>query len=384
MASGDVTLNSDDIDETIAMNPDPTANTNSTVSNDDSSSFCQKFATVLQGITHLKNSKSLSKVLCELQSSMVKQSERIAELEAQNLVLQQWRESCVPSSSPVANLSYAAAAKRSAKTALAIPVPVRIAPILPTESSAATKGLLKNEVASTGICVKGVKEVGNGNISVLCSTQSDANALKEKISNSTTIKVVDLPKSPPAFSFCVPDKIETTDDAALVAVLRNKNSNVFSPAPEDGTDDPLKVVHKHSAKNGKGTVVIIRISPRDYDALKRAKRIFLSWECVSIREMPATKQCRNCLRFGHKAEVCRFKIEGAKAKRCPSCPANHDDCKLENPTCTNCLTANNVASNKKWSNWKVLDTNHRADSKQCPSFKKALEEARLFVDYGHD
>ena len=340
-------------------------------------SLCQKFSELIQGVSRVKNNKHLNNIICDLQEHMFKLSERVAELEAQQSIYRQWQESLV-SGAHTASKTYAAVAKLPPK----IPTPVRIVSNNSHDSSVATKGLLKAGIASSDINIKGIRELKDGAISVLCNSLADASNLKAKISTCANLKLVDLQKSQPAFSFCVPDKLDACDDTALINVLRSKNPNIFSPAPENSADQ-LKIAHKRDARNGKGTVVVIRVPPSDYASLHKTKKIFLNWECVSIRELPPSKQCRNCLRFGHKASVCRYLVNGTKLSRCPSCTDHHADCNSNSPVCAICQDANTKASAKGW-NTRKLDTNHRADSKSCPSFKRAIEEARLRVDYGQD
>lgn len=355
--------------------------------------FTDKVAFLLRATQRVRTG-NVQETILALQEEMMADKRRIAELEAANEVYKDW-------SSKFSKETYASMATKNMKdrsltchgehhisAPAPAPTPV-IVQVFPSQESMesvtnsnTTRQVLKNKVNAKNVNIKGIRSIKNNGVSVLCDTKEDAEKLKQKITHCPELKTIIPEKRKPVFSMFVPDVEEATENSELISTIRDKNKDVFTPLSE-GEDDLLQVIHKHPGRF-KGTVVFLQIPPKDYDRVKQAGRLNLSWDCAPLREQPPTKQCYKCQHFGHRFGICEYKIDDTAAYRCAKCSGNHDTktCSSETHKCANCTDSNARAVAKKWKNWTVLNTSHRADSPECPCFKKAMNDASLHYDYG--
>ena len=84
------------------------------------------------------------------------------------------------------------------------------------------------------------------------------------------------------------------------------------------------------------------------------KRICINFERVRVVEYIQIVRCFKCQQFGHRSNNCE------KEQVCPKCAGNHTEreCKSLEIKCNNCYFGE-----------AELDTNHRADSIDCESYK---------------
>ena len=227
-------------------------------------------------------------------------------------------------------------------------------------------------IAKTRVCVKSVKNIRGAGVSVLCESETDVNNLsKEIIQKHKDDLIITKPKKKfPAFSFFLTgvdhDFTEISED--LIA----KNELPDEP-------NSIKIVHHYKTRNG-NTIVIVEVSPNTYRHIVNKKyMLFLGWSYVHLRERDYVMQCFMCQRYGHKASNCHYEVNKNPAVRCKQCGSNHEHTNCQLPaSCCNCNEYNKIATQRRWD---LIDTNHAADFKLCPSRIKAIHRAKQYVQY---
>lgn len=295
-----------------------------------------------------------------------------------------------------APLSYAArtALPPHAKPDRVVPVPVVIRPTTEGTTVAQAAHVFDRRVDTMGIRMVG-RRVSNrdGNVTALCASTQEANALCTRIDSCEELKAVVPKRKPPAVTFHTRYVADTADKKQLVSIIRRNNPEVFSPIP-DGEGETMKILNVRDPfhRNLGGKVVTLSVPPRDFLALKNAGAIFLRHERVRTKVQYAMRQCHRCLGYGHAAFKCTQFTGDSNEQICPFCSAVFD---RANPhvcaakkdksarTCHNCTTRNSHAVANNW-RCQPLPVNHSALCREaCPLFRKVNRDAELLIDYGN-
>jgi hypothetical protein len=104
-------------------------------------------------------------------------------------------------------------------------------------------------------------------------------------------------------------------------------------------------------------------------------KVFLGYQRIRVEDANPLLQCFHCLGFSHSANRC-IKKENTKPK-CPHCAGDHmyRECtKKAPPSCVNCLQQNEKSDKKN-------SSNHQANDKNCPIYRRMLQFAQQKVEY---
>lgn len=142
---------------------------------------------------------------------------------------------------------------------------------------------------------------------------------------------------------------EKLEDAHLDPATKTLLEGILSK-----TDVEVRVIRKIETKMGKVNWLL------DIDAdckkvLLNMKRICVDYERYRVVEFVSITRCFKCQKYGHMANNCDGETQ------CVKCAGNHllRDCKSETIRCANCYHSEADG-----------DCAHRADSADCPEFKK--------------
>lgn len=115
----------------------------------------------------------------------------------------------------------------------------------------------------------------------------------------------------------------------------------------------FRIVRKIETRAGKVNW-LVDVDQETKAGLLLRKRICIDYERYRVVEHVNIIRCFKCQEFGHMSGRCQGE------QRCLKCSGSHgiQDCKAKQDQCPNCYFAG-----------KDLETDHRADSPNCPSFK---------------
>jgi hypothetical protein len=236
------------------------------------------------------------------------------------------------------------------------------------KSSEATKQYVKEKVKKGNFAIKSVKTITGNGISILCRSKEEAKELHNQLTEECRELVSKQPQlRDPRFSFFLPGVDYDIVDIKEEIVKKNPTIR----------ENDIELTNLTKTKNG-NTIAYVNTKPDAYRVIKEyGFRLYVYFECVNLRKMPATSQCFNCGRFGHNSKKCLFTLNDNPAKQCLRCGENHTYLGCTNaPKCSNC---NHKNANTKNDN--LLKVDHSANDPNCPCFKRAMKQAELQINY---
>lgn len=131
---------------------------------------------------------------------------------------------------------------------------------------------------------------------------------------------------------------------------------------------------KPKSQNGL-TNYILETSGTLRSYLIEKEKINIGFNRVRVEDAIPLTQCFHCLKFGHTALKCLSKDKSAT---CLHCAKDHEwkECPNKNSEekCSNCIYQNTTFK-------MTLNTNHKANDKNCTYFKKMMYIAQSRIDY---
>lgn len=228
-----------------------------------------------------------------------------------------------------------------------------------------TTGIKQNFKPSTeGIRIKNMVQTTKG---VIIQTQSVEEAKKfrdsENIKNLGADVRIPNKRQPRVIIYDVP--VEYTQEL-LSETFWRLNARELGNAGHT-----FKPIFKTGPKGGNSTHWVAEVSPKVWKEIMKEGRVFLEYQSCNARNWLATTRCNKCQAFGHSKDHCKARI--ANCAHCAAGTHETQNCPNTNlpPKCINCARTEREA-------------NHRADFKDCPSYKRELERLDARTDYGND
>lgn len=225
-----------------------------------------------------------------------------------------------------------------------------------------------------------IKDIHSNGVSILCRNREEVQILKEIIDNEQKDKLrTNIPvKRNPTFTMLLTGKGYSLEEVQEDLIVKNDELT-------DNDPTGVKLVHKSETRNG-NTIISMQVTGKVYQQLRNSDfKIYYGMQRVSLREQEPILQCFNCFRFGHKSTNCRLQDSGQPASRCRQCAKSFlkgSKCPWHGTNtsvcCANCSTHNNY--NKQGTTPK-LDTGHAATDSKCQLRQKAIQKAKLLINY---
>lgn len=126
------------------------------------------------------------------------------------------------------------------------------------------------------------------------------------------------------------------------------------------------------AKREDGTL-IVEVDAATHEEMLKNEKINIGWRKCHVVNYINVKRCYNCWGFYHIVENC------TRPLTCSKCADYHkvNDCKTKKERCVNCMYKNKTYNLK-------INEQHSALSRECPTFKKVLEEEKKKVRWKND
>lgn len=201
--------------------------------------------------------------------------------------------------------------------------------------------------------ISNVKDIPNGGLAINCKNSSESIKLQEEASKhlgddyTVIIPVVKKPK----IKLCGMNEMFSADE--MCERIKEQNYEL--------SNCDINVISVFENKKRHTYDAIVELDDEHFDKVMQSKKILIGWNSCHIEEYINVKRCFKCCGYNHKSNDCKNKLS------CLKCGGEHkiNECKADHFKCVNC----SVVVNK----WRVkLDTNHPANSKQCPVYKKKI------------
>ncbi len=271
------------------------------------------------------------------------------------------------------------AAKPKSKSA---PPKQQEAPLIlaPLENTTANVVDLADESLDVGFTrVNRVRKTKNGNLLVVAGSNTDKEALKERLlsSNITTKYTIRDPKkrSPRLLISDISPMIPTDND--LLQEIHQQNSHINAAMNyEDFTQQCKVVFHPRPDRSGYKSVVV-EVPPTLRTILLSAP-LYTKWQVLPIQDYILITRCFRCQGLGHRTEKCPHK--NSTCSHCATEGHDYNNCPTKNDSktakCTNCTRHNSLPGARH------VDTKHQAHSNQCPELRRYKESIFNTTNYG--
>lgn len=237
---------------------------------------------------------------------------------------------------------------------------------------------------------KDVLTTQRGQIILKMKTREEAESLRDTLEKDEPLKkqvkinipvrrrerVLLLNVDPELGEDVVMDSIRRSLEESVVdkGVVRGLSEKLKNPSLDKSTRNALlelyrethldfDVVRRIKTKMGRVNW-LIDIDERGRDWLISQRRICVDFDRYRVVNYVNIIRCFKCQEYGHYANSCRG------ALKCAKCADTHNikDCKSESVRCANCYFQEGS-----------IDSEHRADSPQCPSFNRYRESVLPIV-----
>lgn len=147
-----------------------------------------------------------------------------------------------------------------------------------------------------------------------------------------------------------PDVEEDSVRGSLSGFLRSEG---YVGGENDDDAESFEIVKQIQTRSGKVNW-LVGVEKDISEVLIKKKRICIDMERYRVVHFIPIIRCFNCQSFGHTAMKC------GKDTKCVRCAGSHTlkDCSVTEVACSNCLFSEDTD----------IDSSHRADSPDCPSF----------------
>lgn len=254
-------------------------------------------------------------------------------------------------------MSYAQKVKASKNNAVVI-----VKPKKSVQKSDQTKQEIKNKIDPASIKIDKVRNMPDGGVAFECANSNMCEELKkvavEKMGEDYIVETPEL-KLP---MMKIIDITDDYSDEEIVHKLKKQNKEIIENAK-------IKVIYK--TKSGPIYFsAIVEIDAESFEKCMSAGRLNIGWDHCKVFEYLNLRRCYKCWGFNHKAKSCK------SDRKCKKCTGNHDfkDCRSNEVKCVNCVYA--VEKLKM-----DIDTEHRADDRNCTVFKRRCTIERKKIQY---
>ncbi|XP_039313145.1 uncharacterized protein LOC120359509 [Solenopsis invicta] len=253
--------------------------------------------------------------------------------------------------------SYSEAVKEKKKENVII-----VKPKLQQESED-TKKVIKEKVdiKNMAMGVTKLKKGSKGVVIMGCESGEEVKKLKETVQAKLgeNYKVLESSRSKPKVKIVNINLEEMNlDDNELINTIKKQNRI-------DTVN--MRIVKRmvNNQRRGNEGSVIMEIDEETHELILKKSKLNIGWKKCPIFNHISVKRCFKCWGYFHIAKNC------TREETCCKCAGNHSSrvCTATESKCVNCMFKNRTYNLK-------INDEHEAISRECPTFKRALQEEK--------
>lgn len=221
--------------------------------------------------------------------------------------------------------------------------------------------------------VNAIKKVRNKGVLIELRSESECSDFVKNVENNNSNLCAKIPnKWDPRFIIHGMEGTVSADE--LVDNILSQNPHVKQCMADPTQRLELQFLKK--SRDGSTQYAVIKSSPGIYHAAISGGKLYIGYSRCRVQDYTPVRRCYNCSGYGHISVDCK------SAKRCPQCAEEHSitDCANTKATCANCLQFNTKMAGRPY--FQPNSTDHPANSRECPAFKKIVEIIRSKTNYG--
>lgn len=253
------------------------------------------------------------------------------------------------------------------------------------QESEKTKIVVKEniDIKNMSIGVSKLRKGGKGAIVLGCESEQELKQLKSKVESKLDGKyqVIEPKSVEPKLKILNLDdeEINCDEDQIVDMLIRQNCQNHHLDEERRGFHSKIlkKIIRGRQSGNNNSakreSTLIIEVDSATHEEMLNVGKLNIGWRKCRVINYVNVKRCYKCWGFYHIAKNCTRPIT------CSKCAGEHkdNDCKTKKGRCVNCMYKNKTYNLK-------INEEHSALSKECPIFKKLLEEEKKKTGWIND
>lgn len=277
-----------------------------------------------------------------------------------------------------ASRSYCEAVKEKKKESVII-----IKPKEQQESEKTKKVVKENiDIKNMSIGVSKLRRGGRGAVILGCESEQELKQLKSNVVSKLGDKyqIIEPKGAQPKLKILNLDEEEINCDEDQIVDMIIKQNHLDEERRGFHIKILKKIIRGRQSGNSNSArakreygMLIVEVDTATHEKMLEKEKINIGWRKCHVVNYINVKRCYNCWGFYHIAKNCTRSIT------CSKCAGDHkdSDCKTKEERCINCIYKN------KTYNLEIKEE-HSALSRECPTFKKVLEEEKKRVGWKDD
>lgn len=222
------------------------------------------------------------------------------------------------------------------------------------------------DAKNQGIQIQKVRRIKDDRIVVRCNKKEEIEKTITQLKKDKNLQIEETQNKNPLV--VLKNILSHNTDSDILIALRNQNANLFRDLSEE--ESAATVRYRRRARNPQESHVILQVSPKLWQRITEAGRVYVDLQSVRAQDQTPLVQCSRCLAYGHGKRLC---VE--EQDLCHHCGKPHlraecpDKAAGIKQSCVNCRRA------------KGDDDAHSTYSDLCPVRKKWDALSRITTAY---
>jgi hypothetical protein len=257
--------------------------------------------------------------------------------------------------------SYSEAVREKKKESLII-----VKPKLQQESED-TKKVIKEKVdiKNMAMGVTKLKKGSKGVVIMGCETGEEVKKLKETVQAKLgeNYKVTESKSKPKIKIININLEEMNLEDNELINTIKKQNK--IDTVNMRIVKRMVKAKNKEQRRGNEEGSIIMEVDEETHEMILQKAKLNVGWKKCPAFNHISVKRCFKCWGYFHIAENCK------REETCCKCAGNHSSrvCTATEKKCVNCMFKNRTYNLK-------INDDHEAISRECPTFKRALQEEK--------
>ena len=228
--------------------------------------------------------------------------------------------------------------------------------------------------------VNRVRKTKAGNVMVVASSQSEREALKQRLLASSSLsakyKIREPRQMNPRLVISNISPLAYKDDNQLKRDIYERNDHINSTFSHESFQSAFRILY-HPKEDRYGNKSIVVDVPAQLRTCMLSSPLYLAWQIADVSDYLYVVRCYKCQRYGHSTRSCTHNeycsFCGENNHNYKTCPIKNDPSKY---CCINCWRYNQANPDK------TRPTDHTAVSSECPELKHVKELTFNSTNYG--